>query len=197
MIRSILRFCAAAIVFAPVAASAHVGIGATHGFAHGFSHPLSGIDHVLAMIAVGLFAAHLGGLALLLVPLVFVSVMTLAGIAGMAGVRLPFAELGIAMSVIVLGLAIVSQIRVPTLVAMTLVGFFAIFHGHAHGLEMPETVSGLSYGVGFICATALLHAVGVGLKFALENTGQVCGLRIVQIAGSAMVITSIAILIPS
>lgn len=197
MIRFILRFCATVIAFLPVAASAHVGIGDTHGFVHGFSHPLSGIDHVLAMVAVGLFAAHLGGRALWLVPLTFVSVMALAGISGMAGVKLPFVEIGIGMSVVVLGLAVAFQLSVPTLVATSLVGFFAIFHGHAHGTEMPESVSGLVYGVGFICATALLHAIGVSLGLAIGKAGQMYSRRIVQIGGGAMAIAGVAILILS
>lgn len=195
MTRSILRFCAAAIVFAPVAASAHVGVGDTHGFVHGFSHPLSGIDHLLVMIAVGLFAAHLDGRALWLVPLTFVSVMALAGVAGMAGVRLPFVEIGIGLSVVVLGLAIAFQLSIPTLVAMILVGFFAIFHGHAHGTEMPQTVSGLSYGVGFICATAMLHAIGIALGLAIGKAGEACSPRFFQIAGSVMAITGVAFLV--
>ena len=197
MIRFILRFCATVIAFLPVAASAHVGIGDTHGFVHGFSHPLSGIDHVLAMVAVGLFAAHLGGRALWLVPLTFVSVMALAGISGMAGVELPFVEIGIGMSVVVLGLAVAFQLSVPTLVATSLVGFFAIFHGHAHGTEMPESVSGLVYGVGFICATALLHAIGVSLGLAIGKAGQMYSRRIVQIGGGVMAIAGVAILILS
>ena len=195
MIRSFLGFCVAVFALVPVAASAHVGVGETHGFVHGFSHPLSGIDHILAMVAVGLFAAHLGGRALWLVPLTFVSVMALAGIAGMAGVQLPFVEIGIGMSVVVLGLAVAFQFSVTTLVAMTFVGFFAIFHGHAHGAEMPETMSGLSYGAGFVCATALLHAIGVSLGLAIEKAGDVHGPRIVQIVGSGMTITGVAILI--
>ena len=118
MISSILRFCTTAIAFLPAAASAHVGVGDTHGFAQGFVHPLNGIDHILAMVAVGLFAAQLGGRALWLVPLTFVSVMALAGIAGMTGVKLPFVEIGIGTSVVVLGLAVAFQLNVPTLVAM-------------------------------------------------------------------------------
>ena len=194
MIRCALRFCAAVFAFVPVAASAHVGAGDSHGFAHGFLHPLSGIDHILAMVAVGLFAAHLGGRALWLVPLSFVSVMALAGIAGMVGVRLPFVEIGIGMSVIVLGLAVAFQLSVPTLVAMAMVGFFAIFHGHAHGAEMPETMSALPYGAGFVCATALLHAMGVSLGLAIGKAGDVYSPRIVQITGSGMAITGVAIL---
>jgi len=146
------------------------------------------------MVAVGLFAARLGGRALWLVPLTFVSVMALAGMAGMADVTLPFVEIGIGMSVVVLGLAIAFQFSIPTLVAMTCVGFFAIFHGHAHGVEMPETVSGLSYGAGFVCATALLHAIGAGLGLAIGKTDQVYSRRIVQIAGSGIVITGAVIL---
>ena len=194
MIRPTLRLCAVAIVFMPATALAHVGGGETHDFVHGFSHPFGGIDHILAMVAVGLFAAHLGGRALWLVPSSFVSVMALAGIAGMIGVRFPFAEIGIGMSVVVLGLAVAFQLSVPTLVAMAVVGFFAIFHGHAHGAEMPETMSGFSYGAGFICATALLHALGVSLGLAIGRTGDVYGPRIVQITGSGMAITGVAIL---
>jgi len=194
MNRSILRFCATVIAFVPVAASAHVGVGDAHGFVHGFSHPLSGIDHVLAMVAVGLFAAHLGGRALWLVPLSFVSVMALAGIAGSAGTKLPFVEIGIGMSIVVLGLAVALQLSVPTLVAMGLVGFFAIFHGYAHGIEMPQGVSGLFYGAGFICATTLLHAMGVGLGLAIGKTGQVYSRRIVQIGGGVMAIAGAATL---
>lgn len=194
MIRGVLGFCVAIFAFAPVAASAHVGSGDAHGFAPGFLHPLGGIDHVLAMVAVGLAAANLGGRALWLVPLSFVSVMALAGIAGMIGVRLPFAEIGIGMSVVVLGLAVAFQLNVPTLVAMAVVGFFAIFHGHAHGIEMPQGVSGLFYGAGFICATTLLHAIGIGLGLTIGKTGPVLSPRIIQVGGSMMVISGIAIL---
>jgi urease accessory protein len=194
MIRTILRLCAVAVAFLPVAASAHVGAGDTHGFLHGFSHPLSGIDHTLAMVAVGLFAAQLGGRALWLVPLTFVSVMALAGIAGMAGVKLPFAEIGIGMSIAVLGLAIAFRLSVPTLVAMSVVGFFAIFHGHVHGTEMPESASGLAYGLGFLCATALLHTTGVGLGLTIAKANENYSRKIVQIGGGAMAIAGITIL---
>src|SRR5215831_5633806 len=194
MVRCAVRFCVAAFAFVPVAASAHVGAGDTHGFAHGFLHPLSGIDHALAMVAVGLFAACLGGRAPWLVPLSFVSVMALAGIAGSAGTKLPFVEIGIGMSIVVLGLAVALQLSVPTLVAMGLVGFFAIFHGYAHGMEMPQGVSGLFYGAGFICATTLLHALGVGLGLAIGKTGQVYSRPIVQICGGVIAIAGASIL---
>jgi urease accessory protein len=194
MTRSLYRFFAVALALIPTLASAHVGVGDTHGFVHGFSHPLSGLDHILAMVAVGLFAAHLGGRALWLVPLTFVSVMAMAGVAGMAGVGLPIVEIGIGMSVVVLGLAIAFQLNPPTLVAMGLVGFFAIFHGHAHVAEMPESASGLAYGLGFVCATALLHSIGIGLGLTIGYAGQLYSRRIVQIGGGAMAIAGIAIL---
>ena len=120
------------------AAQAHTGVGATTGFTHGFLHPVSGLDHVLVMVAVGLFAVHLGGRALWLVPLSFVSMMVVGGIVGMAGFGLPFVEIGIALSVIVLGAAVAFSLHLPTVAAMGLVGLFAISHGHAHGMEMPR-----------------------------------------------------------
>jgi urease accessory protein len=196
MTRSILRLSAAAIAFMPVAASAHPGVaGHTHGFIYGFAHPFSGVDHVLAMVAVGLFAAHLGGRVLWLVPLSFVSVMALAGIAGMAGAELPFMEIGIALSVVVLGLAVAFQLSVPTLVATSLAVFFAIFHGQAHGAEMPQSLSGLAYGLGFVCATALLHAIGIGSGIAIGRTGQVYSRRMAQFGGAAMAIAGLVILV--
>ncbi len=187
MTRFLYRLLAVALAAIPTVASAHVGVGDTTGFVHGFSHPLSGIDHILAMVAVGLFAAHLGGRAFWLVPLTFVSVMAIAGVAGMAGVGLPYVEIGIGMSVVVLGTAIAFQLNPPTLVAMALVGFFAIFHGHAHGAEMPESTSGLTYGVGFVCATALLHAIGISLGLTIGYAGKIYSRRIVQVGGGAMV----------
>jgi urease accessory protein len=193
--RHTVSFLAAALVaMLPVAASAHVGVGDTHGFVHGFSHPLGGIDHMLTMVAVGVFAAHLGGRALWLVPLSFVAVMALAGLVGMAGIGVPFVELGIGLSIVVLGLVVALQLNPPTVVAMALVGFFAIFHGHAHGAEMPETASGLAYAAGFVGATALLHAIGIGLGLAAGKTGAAYNQRIVQAGGGAMTLAGIAIL---
>jgi urease accessory protein len=196
LLRSIQGMFAAAVTLLPVAASAHPGIaGHLHGFAYGFAHPFSGVDHILAMVAVGLFAAHLGGRALWLVPMSFVSVMALAGVAGAMGVTLPFAEIGIALSVIVLGLAVAFQRNVPTLAAMALVGFFAVFHGYAHGAEMPVSASGLSYGLGFVAATAVLHAIGIGLALAISRTGQATGRQLAQLSGAAISLAGIALLI--
>lgn len=192
--RFLLGLRIAAIALAPVAAWAHPGIaGHNHGFTNGFAHPVGGIDHILAMVAVGMFAAHLGGRALWLVPLTFVFVMALAGVAGVAGIALPFAEIGIGLSVVVLGLAVALQLNVPTLLAMTVVGFFAIFHGHVHGAETPASLSGLTYGLGFVSATALLHALGVGSGLVIGKTGQAYS-RVLQITGTAIAIVGVTIL---
>lgn len=153
------------------AALAHTGHGSVSGFLAGFAHPLSGIDHVLAMVLVGLLAAHIGGRALWAVPLSFVAMMIVGGALGMSGVSVPFVELGIALSVFVLGAAVALQWRVPVAAAMAVAGFFAIFHGHAHGAEMPQTLSGFEYGAGFVAATALLHGAGIAAGVALGKSG--------------------------
>jgi urease accessory protein len=194
MTRILYWLLAVAVTLVPTIASAHVGVGDTHGFVHGLSHPLSGLDHILVMVAVGLFAANLGGRALWLVPLTFVSTMAIASVLGMAGLGLPYVEIGIGMSVVVLGLAIAFRLNISTLAAMGLVGFFAIFHGYAHGAEITVSASGLAYGVGFVCSTALLHAVGIGLGLTIGYAGQTQSRRIIQVGGGAMAIAGIAIL---
>jgi urease accessory protein len=133
------------------------------GFAHGFVHPLGGLDHVLAMIAVGLWAAQLGDRTLWVVPAAFVGTMVLGGVLGAVGAPLPMVEFGIAASLVVLGALVAFGSRLPLAAAASIVGLFALFHGHAHGTELPETLSGLGYGAGFVLATALLHAFGIGL----------------------------------
>ena len=175
-------------------ADAHTGVGITHGFLHGFSHPLSGIDHILAMVAVGMFAVHLGGRALWLVPSCFVAMMAVGGALGFSGVDLPFVELGIAMSVIVLGTLVALQTSMPTSIAMGVVGFFALFHGHAHGAEMPVDASGLSYAAGFMLATALLHVVGIASGLGLARLAAGYSRRIIQIGGGAMTFAGVGIL---
>jgi urease accessory protein len=180
------------VALVPSAASAHIGMGDSSGFVHGFSHPIGGIDHILAMVAVGLFAAHLGGRAIWLVPLSFVSTMAAAGVLGMAGVQLPYVEIGIGLSVIVLGLAIAVRLDLPTSAATALVAFFAIFHGHAHGAEVPDDVSGLAYGAGFVSATALLHVAGIGVGLMVGYAGQTYGSRLLQIGGGAISLAGLA-----
>ena len=173
---------------------AHTGLGDTAGFSHGFLHPFLGLDHLLAMVAVGIFAARCGGRALFLVPATFLVVMAAAGALASAGVGLPFAEIGIGVSVVALGAAIASGFSPPLAVGMALVGLFAVFHGHAHGAEMPETASGLAYGTGFVLATAILHAVGLAIGIGLGQLGAGSARRTAQIGGGAIALAGAAIL---
>ena len=189
----VTRIAAAAIVvLLPGAAFAHPGHGGI-GFTHAFMHPLGGLDHVLAMVAVGLYAVLLGGRALWLVPATFVGVMALGGALGAAGYPLPYAEIGIALSVIVLGLAVAVRISLPTVAAMTLVGVFAVFHGHAHGTEMPQDASVYAYAAGFMLATALLHGAGIAIGLAAGRLAE-RGARAIQMAGGAMALAGVVIL---
>ena len=183
-----------ALLVGAAAAHAHTGIGDTQGFAHGFAHPALGIDHVLVMVAVGLFAARLGGRALWLVPLSFVAMMAVGGALGAAGGGLPLIETGIALSVVILGIAVAARLRLPIAAALGLVGCFALFHGQAHGAELPDTASGLAYGVGFLLATGCLHAVGIGLGLAIGKPGEAFGNRVLRAAGSAMALVGVVIL---
>ena len=186
---------AAALVLVPSLALAHPGLpGHTHDLATGFVHPLGGIDHVLAMVAVGLFAAQLGGRALWAVPASFVAAMAAAGLAGMSGVALPTTEVGIAASIIVLGGAIALRLSMSVAAAMALVGFFAMFHGYAHGLETPETASGLMYGLGFVAATALLHGLGICIGLAVGRLDGAVGRNLVRVAGSVAAIAGVVML---
>lgn len=194
--RSFVRLLVLAVfVLCPVAASAHVGIGDTHGLARGFGHPFSGLDHILAMLAVGMLAAHLGGRALWLVPLAFVGVMALAGLAGAAAINVPFVETGIGLSVVVLGLAVALRLNLPTAAAMVLAGFFAIFHGHAHGAEMPATASGLAYGAGFLCATCILHVAGLYIGITTKRLGAAYAAHAARFAGTTMTLAGAAMLV--
>lgn len=179
-------------VLAPAAALAHPGHDGAGGLAHGFVHPLTGIDHVLAMIAVGVLAAQYGGRALWLVPMSFLVAMAAAGAIGMAGIPVQIVEAGIGLSVVVLGLMIAFQIRPPTVVAMVVVGFFALFHGYAHGSEMLGGLAGLSFAAGFIGATALLLGAGVGLGLLLQR--RTLSRRLIQAGGGAMALVGIAVL---
>lgn len=144
-------------------AFAHVEQGRAAGLLAGLAHPISGLDHVLAMVAVGLWGAQLGAPALWLLPLTFPLVMALGGLLGLLGVALPGVEIGIAASAVLLGAAVMTQQRLPLVAAAALVGFFAVFHGHAHGTELPAGQSGLLYSLGFVVATGCLHAVGIAI----------------------------------
>jgi urease accessory protein len=172
-------------------AQAHVGVDHAHGFVTGSMHPVMGLDHVLAMLAVGLFAVVLGGRALWAVPLSFVAAMMVGGALGASGVALPFVEVMIAASVIVLGAAVALQWKAPVGVAAALVAVFAVFHGHVHGAEMPVEASGVLFAAGFVLATAMLHGCGMVLAFA---GNRVTSLRAVQVAGAACVAAGLGLL---
>jgi urease accessory protein len=143
------------------AANAHEAAGHAGGFTSGFMHPLLGWDHVAAMVAVGLWGAVLGATAIWLLPVVFPLVMAFGGALGVIGIPLPNVEIGIALSALVLGCMVLFSVRPPLWVAAIIVGLFAVFHGHAHGTELPDAVSPLAYGIGFVLATGLLHLCGI------------------------------------
>jgi urease accessory protein len=147
----------------PASAFAHTRGGEALGFLSGLQHPVSGLDHVLAMIAVGLWGAQLGTPAVWFLPVTFPMVMAFGGMLGLMGVRLPGIEIGIAVSAIALGVAVCTEARPQLWVAVLLVAFFAIFHGHAHGTELPLGANGILYSIGFVVATGTLHAVGISL----------------------------------
>lgn len=170
------------ILLSPSYASAHIEGGQAIGFITGLMHPLSGLDHVLAMIAVGIWGAQLGNPALWILPVTFPMVMAMGAMMGMLGISLPGIEIGIALSAVLLGTMVVGEIRPKIFVAALLVGFFAIFHGHAHGTELPAGQSGMLYSMGFVVATGFLHAGGIALglihrwpagKLALRGAGAI------------------------
>jgi len=190
--KNILRAALASVplLLAAGIAEAHTGTGHGVGFIAGVAHPLGGADHALAMIAVGILAAQLGGRALWALPLAFLGMLAVGGALGVSGVALPMAELGIAGSVFVLGAMIASGWRLPVAVAVTLAGVFGVFHGHAHGAEMPAAASGLAYGAGFMLATAFLHTMGIGLGFAAARIGRRFALRV---GGGAIAFAGVAL----
>jgi urease accessory protein len=182
-------------ILTPAVAFAHTGVGDTSGFVHGFGHPISGLDHVLAMVMVGVFAWQLGGRALWLLPTTFVAVMATAGALGIAGIGIPFVEIGIAVSVVVLGAIVAFELKAPTVAAMGLVGLFAVFHGHAHGAEIPENAGGVAYAAGFIIATALLHLAGISAGFLIGKAGEHYGSAVVRLAGGLATVAGVVLLI--
>lgn len=157
------------VVLTPVVAFAHIDASHTSGLSAGFSHPFTGIDHLLAMVAIGLWAAQMGGRALWVVPSSFAGVMLIGAAFGMAGIAMPFVEQGILVSLLVLGVAIATALRLPVAVSAAVAGVFALFHGHAHGTEKLLEFGGLAYAAGFMIATVLLHASGVALGFAIDK----------------------------
>ncbi|MDX2156842.1 MAG: HupE/UreJ family protein [Hyphomicrobiaceae bacterium] len=173
-------------------ALAHVEAGGVAGgFVTGFLHPLGGLDHVLAMVAVGLWGAFLGAPAVWLLPVVFPVVMAVGGVLGAGGIAVPSVEVGIALSAVALGAMVAGAVRAPLWVAAMLVGAFAIFHGHAHGAELPEGNNALAYSAGFVVATGLLHLAGIGLSLLTRVRG---GRWIVRTGGAAISLAGIVIL---
>jgi urease accessory protein len=157
----VIRYIVALIVlFAAIPACAHTG-SISGGFVGGLAHPVFGLDHVIAMVAVGLWGAFLGAPAIYLLPVTFPLMMAAGGVLGILGVPLPGVEIGIAISAIVLGLMVAIEARPPIWVALIIVGAFAIFHGHAHGAERPSGADAVAYSLGFVIATGLLHLAGI------------------------------------
>ncbi|MPZ54955.1 MAG: urease accessory protein [Rhizobiales bacterium] len=187
-------FVAAIAILFPEIAFAHPGTGTAADFVHGFLHPITGIDHILAMVAVGIFAYQIGGRALWLVPAIFILGMVFGGTLGISGVNVPFIELGITLSIIVLGTVVCLGVKAPIAAAMGVVGFFAIFHGHAHGTEIPENISGIAYAMGFVGTTGLLHLGGIGIGFLIGHVCKTHESALVRIAGGLMTVAGIGIL---
>lgn len=183
----------AALVLLPSVALAHTGDHSS-GLAHGFAHPITGLDHILAMVMVGIFAWQLGGRAVWLVPATFVAVMAVGGALGMSGVAVPFVEVGIALSVVVLGAIVAFGAKAPLAAALAVVGLFAVFHGQAHGLEMPAGAGGLAYGIGFVVATAILHAAGIAIAFAIGRIADRGGRIVTRTAGALVGVAGVGFL---
>ena len=175
---------AALLLLLPALAQAHTdGTAGGSSFVTGFRHPLSGLDHVLAMLAVGMWGAQLGAPAIWALPVAFPLVMSLGGVAGILGLPLPAVEPGIALSVIVLGAAIAANLRPPLPVACALVSVFAVFHGYAHGLELPRHENAVAYSAGFVLATGAIHLVGIGIGTVTHLRN---GLGALRLGGSAI-----------
>ena len=170
----------------PGIAFAHYIPGSSHGIAAGFLHPFTGVDHLLAMFAVGLWAAQHRGRAVWMIPLTFVSLMMLGGVLGWSGVYVPGVELAIAASLLALGGLVATATKFRPSLSMLVVGFFALFHGYAHGHEMPAATSAVTFTGGFVLATLILHALGIAVGLYLQKQR-----RVMAFAGSAIAVCSL------
>lgn len=188
--KTFIRSAAALLILLPGLALAHSGEGAHSGFAAGIAHPLGGLDHLLAMVAVGCWAAYLGGSARWQLPLAFVGAMLIGGGLGMAGLSVPAMEPMIVASSVVIGLALALAGRVPTALAAIGCGLFALFHGLAHGLEMPASGSAAGYAAGFALATLALHLAGLA-SGALSR--KLAGHRLERWAGGAIALLGLGL----
>lgn len=185
LLRSRLAVVGSLALVWPLFAWAHEETGQAAGFLAGLTHPVSGLDHILAMVAVGFWGAQLGAPALWALPVAFPIVMAVGGMLGLLGIPLPGVELGIAFSAVALGAMVAGEVKAAMPLAAGLVGFFAIFHGHAHGTELPDGASGLYYSIGFVAATGLLHAAGIGFGMIHERPG---GPAILRAAGGLVLV---------
>jgi urease accessory protein len=181
--RALLPLAALFTLFPLTSALAHTGAGVAVGLESGFLHPITGLDHLVAMVAVGLWGAQLGNPAIWMLPITFPLVMALGGLLGVSGVYLPLTEPVVALSGIALGLLIALHARAPIWLAALLVGIFAIFHGYAHGRELPEAASPTAYAVGFVTATGLLHLCGIVIGLLVIWP---VGARVVRACGAAI-----------
>lgn len=172
--------------------AAHDGTGLAGGFVAGFAHPFGGLDHLLAMVSVGLWGAFLGRPLIVLLPVIFPAVMAIGGALGIAGVPLPPIEIGIALSVLVLGAMIAGAVRPPVWLACGIVAVFAIFHGYAHGAELPSAADPVGYSVGFVLSTGLLHLAGIAIGLADRVRGGVIAIRGAGVAIAAAGIVFLA-----
>jgi urease accessory protein len=173
-------------------AEAHVGEGLIGGFVSGFSHPLLGPDHIVAMVAVGMWGAFLGAPSIWLLPIVFPLVMAGGGALGVLGMPMPAVEIGIALSAIVLGLMVALAARPPLWVAAAIVGAFAIFHGYAHGAELPSAADPVAFSVGFVLATGLLHLLGIAIGLLVRwPAGRIA----VRATGTAIALAGVVFLV--
>ena len=192
-ISSLFRILAvASLTCAAAAASAHSDSADAGGFLSGYIHPLSGLDHLLAMVAVGIWGATLGRPLIWALPIAFPLMMVVGGVLGIARVPLPFVQAGVATSVIALGLAIALAWRAPIPASIAIVAVFAIFHGHAHGTELPSTGQPAAYAAGFVVSTGLLHLAGIAIGL-LKSLSY--GEKLLRAAGAAIAATGAWILL--
>jgi urease accessory protein len=172
-------------------AFAHVQQGQAQGLLTGLSHPVSGLDHVLAMIAVGLWGAQLGLPAVWLLPVTFPMMMAFGGFLGLVGIPLPGVEIGIALSAVLLGFMVAREAKPSLVVSGLIVAFFAIFHGHAHGTELPPGQSGLLYSIGFVIATGCLHGIGIAIGVVHKWPA---GRILLRLSGAAVALAGVGFL---
>jgi urease accessory protein len=175
-------------------AEAHTGAGIGGGLSAGFAHPFLGLDHLLAMLSVGALGAVAGGIALWALPAAFMAVMALGGGLALAGIDLPGVELGIAVSLVVFGLLLATRVGLPTTAAMAVAAAFAVFHGHAHGAELPALASPAAYVLGFVAATGLLHLLGIAIALGLKRLPAWSDLS-VRVAGGAVATAGLMLMI--